>query len=159
MEYESHYPVPSKNSGGVLQKYETMNTNAVRNQWLEFSYGYCCNIRIHIPRPFFELFPGPSQRALMFLREPRGRLVQEILTSCEKAFSTQNPSRSFVGELHPVGGVSVWNSRSPPSRSGSPRSEDSDRRSMIRWAGQVRVNPGIGLKGPLADGFSWTKHR
>jgi hypothetical protein len=39
LEYESHYPVPPKNYGGVLQKYETMNTNAERNQWLEFSYG------------------------------------------------------------------------------------------------------------------------
>ena len=36
IEYESHYPVPSKNYGGVLHKYETMNTNAERNQWLEF---------------------------------------------------------------------------------------------------------------------------
>jgi hypothetical protein len=43
----------------------------------------------------------------LFLRETRERLVQEILTSCEKALSTLNPSRSFVGELHPVGGVSV----------------------------------------------------
>jgi hypothetical protein len=31
------------------------------------------------------------------------------------------------------------------------------RKSMTRWAGQVRVNPGMGLEGPLAYGFKLEK--
>lgn len=29
---------------------------------------------------------------------------------------------------------------------------------MPRWTRQVRVSPGIGLEGPLDDGFSWRKY-
>jgi hypothetical protein len=32
------------------------------------------------------------------------------------------------------------------------------RKSMPRWTKQVRVNPGMGLEGPLDDGFSWRKY-
>lgn len=106
-------------------------------------------------------------------RETREVLVQKILTSYEKALSMLNFGTGLVGELHPVGGVTIRNSESPPSHSGSPRSEDSDRdtrdprqidygsssrKSMPRWTKQVRVNPGMGLEGPLDDGFSWRKY-
>ncbi|CAK7324106.1 unnamed protein product [Dovyalis caffra] len=105
-------------------------------------------------------------------RETGEILVRKILTSYEKALSMLNSSGS-VGELHPVGGVAIANSESPPSLSGSPRSEDSDRemrdprqkdhgsssrKSMPRWTRQVRVHPGMGLEGPLDDGFSWRKY-
>jgi len=60
-------------------------------------------------------------------RETREVLVQKILTSYEKALSMLNFGTSLVGELHPVGGITIRNSESPPSHSGSPRSEDSDR--------------------------------
>ncbi|KAJ6887612.1 hypothetical protein NC652_028772 [Populus alba x Populus x berolinensis] len=32
------------------------------------------------------------------------------------------------------------------------------RKSMPRWTKQVRVNPGMGLEGPLDDGFSWRNY-
>ncbi|KAB5531665.1 hypothetical protein DKX38_018335 [Salix brachista] len=106
-------------------------------------------------------------------RETREMLLQGILTSYEKALSMLNLGAGLVGELHPVGGITIRNSESPPSRSGSPRSEDSDRdtrdqrhidygsssrKSMPRWTKKVRVNPGMGLEGPLDDGFSWRKY-
>ncbi|KAJ6748848.1 WRKY TRANSCRIPTION FACTOR 30-RELATED [Salix purpurea] len=107
-------------------------------------------------------------------RETREMLLQGILTSYEKALSMLNlGGGSVAGELHPVGGIPIRNSESPPSLSGSPRSEDSDRdtreqrhidygsssrKSMPRWTKKVRVNPGMGLEGPLDDGFSWRKY-
>ncbi|CAL1409727.1 unnamed protein product [Linum trigynum] len=70
--------------------------------------------------------------------------------------------------------VTMMSKSSPPgTRSGSPGSEDSDsghdlfkdttssrkRKSIIpRWTHQVRVGPGMGLEGPLDDGFSWRKY-
>ncbi|KAJ6672800.1 WRKY TRANSCRIPTION FACTOR 30-RELATED-RELATED [Salix viminalis] len=106
--------------------------------------------------------------------ETREMLLQGILTSYEKALSMLNLGSGLVaGELHPVGGIPIRNSESPPSLSGSPRSEDSDRdtrdqrhidygsssrKSMPRWTKKVRVNPGMGLEGPLDDGFSWRKY-
>ncbi|KAJ6764835.1 WRKY TRANSCRIPTION FACTOR 30-RELATED [Salix koriyanagi] len=107
-------------------------------------------------------------------RETREMLLQGILTSYEKALSMLNLGGGLVaGELHPVGGITITNSESPPSLNGSPRSEDSDRdtreqrhidygsssrKSMPRWTKKVRVNPGMGLEGPLDDGFSWRKY-
>ncbi|XP_038685415.1 probable WRKY transcription factor 30 isoform X2 [Tripterygium wilfordii] len=77
-------------------------------------------------------------------------LVQRIIASYEKALSMLNCS---VG------------TSSPPSLNGSPRSDqDSDpehrntRKSMPKWTKQVRVGPGMGIEGPLEDGFSWRKY-
>ncbi|KAF2315506.1 hypothetical protein GH714_039961 [Hevea brasiliensis] len=93
-------------------------------------------------------------------------LVQKIIASYEKALSTLNLSSS-IREPNPTGSVAMSH-ESPPSLSGSPRSEDSDRdfkdhdpkdgKGTPRWTQQVRVSPGMGLEGPLDDGFSWRKY-
>ncbi|OAY48413.1 probable WRKY transcription factor 30 [Manihot esculenta] len=103
-------------------------------------------------------------------RETREVLVQKILASFEKSLSVLNLSSS-IRETNPTG-FAIGMSESPPSLSGSPRSEDSDRdfkdhdpkdgsrkrKGTPRWTQQVRVNPGMGLEGPLDDGFSWRKY-
>ncbi|KAF5442229.1 hypothetical protein F2P56_034914 [Juglans regia] len=103
--------------------------------------------------------------------ETREFLVQKILASYEKSLLMLRWSSS-VGEPQPIAGA-VRNSESPPSQVGSPRSEDSDRdirdldhksdaprkrKALPRWTQQVRVSPGMGLEGPLDDGFSWRKY-
>nr|XP_023899975.1 probable WRKY transcription factor 53 [Quercus suber]POE51203.1 putative wrky transcription factor 41 [Quercus suber] len=102
--------------------------------------------------------------------EAREFLVEKILSSYEKALSMLNLSSS-VSEPQAIGGA-IRMSESPPSLTGSPRSEDSDRelkdqeqrdasrkrKTLPRWTRQVRVNPGVGLEGPLDDGFSWRKY-
>jgi hypothetical protein len=32
------------------------------------------------------------------------------------------------------------------------------RKAVPRWTEQVRVSPGVGLEGPLDDGYSWRKY-
>ncbi|CAI9092374.1 OLC1v1027594C1 [Oldenlandia corymbosa var. corymbosa] len=73
---------------------------------------------------------------------------------------------------HPSTGITFGMSESPTSLSGSPRSEDSDReyrdqdpgyasrkrKTMPRWTKHIQVSPGMGLEGPLDDGFSWRKY-
>ncbi|PON50096.1 WRKY domain containing protein [Parasponia andersonii] len=105
--------------------------------------------------------------------ETREYLVQNILRSYEKALSMLNWTSLPAGDhpLQPSPGAPVRMSESPPSLTGSPRSEDSDRdqdnkdnigsrkrKSLPRWTQQVRVDPGMGLEGPLDDGFSWRKY-
>ena len=59
--------------------------------------------------------------------ETRELLVQKIQASYEKALSMLNCNiTSLAAELQPSG-IAIRMSESPPSRSGSPRSEDSDR--------------------------------
>lgn len=108
-------------------------------------------------------------------QETREYLVQKILVSYEKALSmltwtTSSPAGDHL-QPQPSPGVSGLMSESPPSLNGSPRSDqDSDRdqehrdhasrkrKILPRWTQQVRVNPGMGLEGPLDDGFSWRKY-
>lgn len=96
--------------------------------------------------------------------DTREFLVEKILSSYEKALSMLNLSTSPL-----LGGAILRMSESPPSLAGSPRSEDSDRdfkdqdasrkrKTLPRWTRQVRVSPGMGLEGPLDDGFSWRKY-
>ncbi|KAE8077840.1 hypothetical protein FH972_016363 [Carpinus fangiana] len=98
--------------------------------------------------------------------ETREFLVTKILTSYEKALSMLQWSSS-VGEPQHTGGAVLRMSESPPSLAGSPRSEDSDpehrdasrkRKAVAGWTQQVRVSPGVGLEGPLDDGYSWRKY-
>ncbi|XWS61287.1 hypothetical protein CRYUN_Cryun07bG0113400 [Craigia yunnanensis] len=98
-------------------------------------------------------------------------LVQKIQSSYEKALSMLNCNITSLAEPQPSG-LAIRMSESPPSRSGSPRSEDSDRdfkeqelkdaskkrKTLPRWTQQVRVTPGTSLEGPLDDGFSWRKY-
>ncbi|KAL6132120.1 hypothetical protein ACLB2K_070491 [Fragaria x ananassa] len=109
-------------------------------------------------------------------------LIQKIVSSLEKALSMLSSSSSSpqvsvaVEELHQqqptftvaaaTGVVTIRMANSPPSLNGSPRSEDSDdhkdpskkRKVPARWTKQVRVTSGMGLEGPLDDGFSWRKY-
>ncbi|CAN1158427.1 Probable WRKY transcription factor 53 [Linum perenne] len=109
----------------------------------------------------------------------REMLVKKILVSYENALFLLNQQQPN----HPTGsGQVVYKSECspppPPSMNGSPRSEDSDRdgspdvfvkdnvnptsrkrkSSVPRWTHQVKVKPGMGLEGPLDDGFSWRKY-
>ncbi|OMO75947.1 DNA-binding WRKY [Corchorus capsularis] len=109
-------------------------------------------------------------------------LVQKIQASYEKALSILNFNTSLLAADHqqppqaqpqPSGVAMIRMPESPPSRSGSPRSEDSDRdfkeqqefkdaskkrKTLPRWTQLVRVTPGTALEGPLDDGFSWRKY-
>lgn len=101
--------------------------------------------------------------------ETREYLVQKIQNSFETSLSLLKWSGS-TSEPHNTGtGIGV--SESPRSLSGSPRSEESDRdnkdlehngsrkrKLLPRWTRQVQVCAGMGLEGPLDDGFSWRKY-
>ncbi|CAN0902922.1 Probable WRKY transcription factor 41 [Linum grandiflorum] len=119
------------------------------------------------------LFPPSSHHHHDVTRE---MLVKKILVSYENALFLLN-------QRHPNPIKSEY-SPPPPSMNGSPRSEDSDRdcspdvfmkdnvvnptttcstsrkrkSSIPRWTHQVKVSPGMGLEGPLDDGFSWRKY-
>ncbi|CAN6569567.1 unnamed protein product [Malus baccata var. baccata] len=105
----------------------------------------------------------------------RELLVQKIILSYEKALSMLNSSSSASGgeQQQPTGHVAIRMVESPPhSLNESPRSEDSDRefkdhdnkdssrkrKNLPRWTQQIRVTSGMGLEGPLDDGFSWRKY-
>ncbi|XP_022738813.1 probable WRKY transcription factor 53 [Durio zibethinus] len=105
--------------------------------------------------------------------ETRELLVQKIQASFEKALSMLNCNTSLAVDQPQPSGLAIRMSESPPSRSASPRSEDSDRdfkeqelkfdaskkrKTLPRWTQQVRVTPGTALEGPLDDGFSWRKY-
>ncbi|KAJ7965392.1 WRKY transcription factor [Quillaja saponaria] len=97
--------------------------------------------------------------------EDREFLLKKIITSFEKALAMLNCSGFSVGEPSQLIGGPIPMSESPPSLSGSPRSEDSDkegnsrkRKGFPRWTKQIRVSPGMGLEGPLDDGYSWRKY-
>ncbi|XP_022734218.1 probable WRKY transcription factor 53 [Durio zibethinus] len=100
-------------------------------------------------------------------------LVQKIQASYQKALSMLNYNlTSLAAEPQPSSGLAIRMSESPPSRSGSPRSEDSDRdfkeqdlkdaskerKTLPIRKQHVRVTPGTALEGPLDDGFSWRKY-
>lgn len=97
-------------------------------------------------------------------------LVQRILNSYDKALNLLTGGNGATATEAPAG-----TSESPRSLSASPtRSEDSDREfhrdqhdhrdtprrrnAMPRWTKYVQVSPGIGLEGPLDDGYSWRKY-
>ncbi|XP_061348156.1 probable WRKY transcription factor 30 [Gastrolobium bilobum] len=103
-------------------------------------------------------------------QETRELLIQKIISTFEKALEMVN-WKGPVGESsqHPSG-VVIRKSDSPPLSS-SPRSEDSDRdlkdqesnastkrNTFPRWTKHIRVNPGMGVEGPLDDGYSWRKY-
>lgn len=101
-------------------------------------------------------------------REVRELLLQRILASYEKALSILH-CNTMVAVEPPIRTV-----ESPPSpRSGSPRSEDSDRdvkdqenkdstpkkrKTLPKWTQRVRLTPGSPLEVRLDDGFSWRKY-
>ncbi|XP_050221547.1 probable WRKY transcription factor 53 [Mercurialis annua] len=102
-------------------------------------------------------------------RETRELLVQKIVTSYENALSMLNLS-SLMQQSGATARIMPSDSPSA-SLGGSPRSDqDSDRelkdqqdpnrkrKSSEKWTKQVRVNLGMGLEGPLEDGFSWRKY-
>ncbi|XP_042480596.1 probable WRKY transcription factor 41 [Macadamia integrifolia] len=101
-----------------------------------------------------------------YSEEIRNMLVEKILSSFDKALSMVKWVGS-EGEARPTGATTTTPvmSDSPRSDSGSPHSEDSDRRDIYkkrktlpRWSEQVRVSSGTGLDGPLDDGHSWRKY-
>ncbi|CAI0412946.1 unnamed protein product [Linum tenue] len=116
-----------------------------------------------------QLIPSSSEQAAT-----REVLVQKILASYENALSMLSTPRMMPAQHHhddgDIGTVVMMKSSPPGTRSGSPGSEDSDhdlfkdttssrkRKSIPRWTHQVRVGPGMGLEGPLDDGFSWRKY-
>ncbi|XVF53445.1 hypothetical protein PTKIN_Ptkin05aG0099900 [Pterospermum kingtungense] len=106
-------------------------------------------------------------------------LVQQIQASYEKALSMLSSSCNTTSWLQATdkpqsspSGLATRVPESPPSRSASPRSEDSDRdfkeqevkdaskkrKTLPRWTQLVQVTPGASLEGPLDDGFSWRKY-
>ncbi|KAJ4956245.1 hypothetical protein NE237_013028 [Protea cynaroides] len=96
-----------------------------------------------------------------YSEETRNMLVEKILSSFDKAISMVKWVSSD-GEARPTGTTPV---DSPRSDSGSPHSEDSDRRDIYkkrktlpRWTEQIRVSSGTGLEGPLDDGYCWRKY-
>ncbi|XP_010266466.1 PREDICTED: probable WRKY transcription factor 41 [Nelumbo nucifera] len=103
--------------------------------------------------------------------EMREMLVQKALITFDRALSIlkRNGLETETQSTQIVAGGMV---DSPRSDSASPRSDDSDRpfkdqdrrdiskkrKTLPRWTEQVRVGPGIGLEGPLDDGYSWRKY-
>ncbi|GFS32153.1 WRKY family transcription factor [Actinidia rufa] len=95
--------------------------------------------------------------------ETRELLVHKILNSYDKALSILK-FKASAAEPQPE--------LSLRSLAGSSNSEDSDfdfkdhehvnasrkRKSVPRWTKQAQVCPGLGLEGPLDDGFSWRKY-
>ncbi|CDP05092.1 unnamed protein product [Coffea canephora] len=120
--------------------------------------------------------------------ESRDSLVHKILNSYEKALNMLKSNAAVgVGEREQSTGTTIAMSESrsrqntglaigmsdsPRSLSASPHSDDSDRefrdqdsrdvsrkrKTMPRWTKHVQVCPGMGLEGPLDDGFSWRKY-
>ncbi|TKY74128.1 WRKY transcription factor 30 [Spatholobus suberectus] len=104
-------------------------------------------------------------------QETRDLLIQKIISTFEKALEMVNwkgPVPAGESSQQPPG-VAVRMSDSPLSS--SPRSEDSDRdlkdqdhnafkkrNTLPRWTKQIRVTPGMGVEGPLDDGYSWRKY-
>ncbi|KAJ4951022.1 hypothetical protein NE237_027854 [Protea cynaroides] len=95
--------------------------------------------------------------------ETRNMFVEKILSSYDKALFMLKWGASD-GEGRPMG-VPAGMSNSPRSDSGSPHSEDSDRRdiykkrkTLLRWTEQVHVGSGMGLEGPFDDGYCWRKY-
>ncbi|KAL2339653.1 hypothetical protein Fmac_007593 [Flemingia macrophylla] len=100
--------------------------------------------------------------------ETRDLLIQKIISTFEKALQMANWKPAGDSSQQPPG-VPIRMSDSPLST--SPRSEDSDkdfkdqdqnafkkRNSLPRWTAQIRVTPGMGVEGPLDDGYSWRKY-
>ncbi|KAI4307145.1 hypothetical protein L6164_030362 [Bauhinia variegata] len=103
-------------------------------------------------------------------QETRELLIQKIVATFEKALSAVYWNTGSLDEPPQPAGVAIRTSESPPF-SGSPRSEDSDkdfrdqdhsasrkRKAMPKWTRQIRVDPGMGVEGPLDDGYSWRKY-
>ncbi|RDX75119.1 putative WRKY transcription factor 41, partial [Mucuna pruriens] len=105
-------------------------------------------------------------------QETRDLLIQKIISTFEKALEMANwkgPVPAGESSQQPPG-AAIRISDSPLSSS-SPRSEDSDRdlkdqdqnaskkrNTLPRWTKQIRVTPGMGVEGPLDDGYSWRKY-
>ncbi|XP_027338921.1 probable WRKY transcription factor 53 [Abrus precatorius] len=102
-------------------------------------------------------------------QETRELLIQKIISTFEKALEMVNWKGPVGESSQQPSGVAIRMSDSPLS--GSPRSEDSDkdlkdqdhniskkRNTLPRWTKQIRVKPGVGVEGPLDDGYSWRKY-
>lgn len=99
--------------------------------------------------------------------ETREFLVQEILSSYEKALSMLNYSHSLQSNKLDI--TMVESPRSFPNTATSPRSDASDqdyckdvvskkRKTMPQWTEQVKVTSGTALEGTLDDGYCWRKY-
>ncbi|QHO29779.1 hypothetical protein S245_025707 [Arachis hypogaea] len=101
--------------------------------------------------------------------ETRDLLIQNIISAFENALHilkwTPPPAAAVDPSISPAIRMSQ---ESPPLSAGS---EDSDRdlrdhdpnaskkrKSLPRWTKQIRVGPGMGVEGPLDDGYSWRKY-
>ncbi|KAJ1395746.1 WRKY domain [Sesbania bispinosa] len=102
-------------------------------------------------------------------KETREVLIENIISSFEKALEMVNWKGPVGESSQQPSGVAIRMSDSPPLS--SPRSEDSDkdlkdqeqnasrkRNILPRWTKQIRVTPGMGVEGPLDDGYSWRKY-
>ncbi|MED6216271.1 WRKY Transcription Factor [Stylosanthes scabra] len=110
--------------------------------------------------------------------ETRDLLIQNIISAFENALHilkwTPPPSAaadpSPSPSPSPLVGIRMPH-ESPSLNTGSPHSEESDRdlrdqdpnasrkrKSLPRWTKQIRVSPGMGVEGPLDDGYSWRKY-
>ncbi|KAL2657726.1 hypothetical protein AAZX31_04G219000 [Glycine max] len=105
-------------------------------------------------------------------QETRDLLIQKIISTFEKALEMVNckgPVPAGESSHYPLGAALIRVSDSPLSS--SPRSEDSDRdfkdqdpnafkkrNTLPRWTKHIRVTPGMGVEGPLDDGYSWRKY-
>ncbi|TKY56001.1 WRKY transcription factor 53 [Spatholobus suberectus] len=114
-----------------------------------------------------------SLHVLCSSQESHELLIQRIIAAFERALKMVNMKMGLVGRpssqiLRSM--VAIRTSQSPPL-SGSPRSENSDkdlmeinlsspkkRRTIPSWTKKIRVNPGMGVEGPLDDGYSWRKY-
>ncbi|CAJ1974360.1 unnamed protein product [Sphenostylis stenocarpa] len=104
-------------------------------------------------------------------QETRDLLIQKIISTFEKALEMVNWKGPVpVGESSQLPlAAAIRMSDSPISS--SPQSEDSERdmkdhdhsafkrrNTLPRWTKQIRVTPGMGVEGPLDDGYSWRKY-
>nr|WGV38271.1 WRKY [Loropetalum chinense var. rubrum] len=105
--------------------------------------------------------------------ETRKLLVQQILSSYEKALLILNWSGSVEVQPQPAGQIATIVPVSPVSVDVSPRSDVIDRKfndyqdhndaskkrkMMPRWTDQVRVGSENWLEGPHDDGYNWRKY-
>ncbi|XP_027338047.1 probable WRKY transcription factor 41 [Abrus precatorius] len=102
--------------------------------------------------------------------ESRDLLIHKIIATFERAVKMLNKRTGLVGEpSYLATRVAIRMSESPPL-SVSP-SEDSNkdqrdldqsfykkRKTVPSWTKKIRVNPGMGVEGPLDDGYSWRKY-
>lgn len=101
-------------------------------------------------------------------QETRDLLIQKIISTFEKVLEMvkwKGPVPAGESSQHPLGAALIRMSDSPLSSEDSDRDlKDQDpnafkkRNTLPRWTKQIRVTPGMGVEGPLDDGYSWRKY-